>query len=144
MRIGIDYIGVGVGAVIINHDGRVFLARRGPEARNEKHKWEFPGGCVEFGETMAAALFREVKEEYDFEIEVERLLDVVDHLIPQEGQHWVSPTFLCRYRSGVPRIMEPHKCEQIGWFDLDSIPLADLTGASSKSMASLRKVMNKA
>jgi len=44
MKKGIDYIGVGAGAIIFNKDGALFLAKRGKEARNEKHKWEFPGG----------------------------------------------------------------------------------------------------
>jgi mutator protein MutT len=136
---GIDYIGVGCGGVILNHERQVFLARRGPEARNERHKWEFPGGSVEFGELLEEALVREVMEEYGFEIEVEGLLDVVNHIIPLEKQHWVSPTFLCRYKTGTPRIREPHKCEAIGWFPVDRIPEQELTIASKKSLVSLRK-----
>lgn len=139
MKKGIDYIGVGVGAVIMSEDGRVFLARRGREARNESGKWEFPGGGVEFGETMERALAREVMEEYGFEIEVMELLDVVDHLIPAENQHWISPTFLCKHKGGTPAIKEPHKCHEIGWFELDKIPEQELTIASKKSLESLRK-----
>jgi mutator protein MutT len=139
MKKGIDYIGVGVGAVILNADGRVFLAKRGREARNESGKWEFPGGGVEFGETLEHALMREVLEEYGFEVEVQELLDVVNHLIPAEEQHWVSPTFLCRFTSGAPRIREPDKCDEIGWFELEMIPVDQLTIASKKSLESLRK-----
>ena len=47
----IDYIGVGVGAIIIDEECRIFLARRGPKVKNEQGLWEFPGGSVEFGET---------------------------------------------------------------------------------------------
>jgi mutator protein MutT len=139
MKKGIDYIGVGCGAVILNAEGKVFLAKRGKEARNEKQKWEFPGGSVEFGENLEDTLIREIKEEYDFAIAVEELIDVVNHIIPQEKQHWVSPTFLCRYQSGTPRIMEPHKCEKIGWFDLNQLPEREMTIASAKSLESLRK-----
>jgi hypothetical protein len=60
---GIDYIGVGVGAIIVDPAGRLFLARRGPCARNERGLWEFPGGSVEFGETLVQALRREMCEE---------------------------------------------------------------------------------
>jgi mutator protein MutT len=135
MRIGIDYIGVGVGAVITRSDGKVFLAKRGKAARNERHRWEFPGGSVEFGETLEHAVVREVREEYDFDIIVHRLLDVIDHILPHEHQHWVSSTFLCSYAGGVPRIMEPHKCDQIRWFAVDDIPRELLTSASLKSLA---------
>ena len=139
MKKGIDYIGVGVGAIISNSTGEVFLARRGWEARNERGKWEFPGGGVEFNETLEQALVREVREEYGFEIEVLELLDVVNHIIPAEKQHWVSPSFLCRVKNGEPRIQEPHKCSEIGWFTLDRLPEDQLTIASKKSLESLRR-----
>jgi len=119
---GIDYIGVGVGAIIVNERGQLFLARRGPAAKNERGLWEFPGGAVEFGETLALALAREMREEYGIEIAVGKLLDVVDHILPKEGQHWVSPTFVCTIRAGEPHIREPGKCSAIGWFALDEVP----------------------
>lgn len=139
MKQGIDYIGVGVGAIIFNTEGKIFLAKRGQGARNESGKWEFPGGSVEFNETLEHALCREVREEYGFEIEVRELLDVVDHIIPQEKQHWVSPSFICRITSGTPTIREPDKCDEIGWYALEEVPEDRLTIASQKSLASLRK-----
>lgn len=142
MKKGTDYIGVGAGAIIFNKDGELFLAKRGADARNEKHKWEFPGGGVEFGETLANALVREIREEYGFSIEVVQLLDVVDHILSEEKQHWISPSYLCRYKNGKPRILEPHKCEEIGWFGLDDIPTKELTSASRKSLASLKKYLS--
>jgi len=135
MKKGVDHIGVGVGGIIYDRDNRVFLAKR----RNESGKWEFPGGSVEFGETLEHALVREVMEEYGFEIEVLSLLDVVNHIIPDEKQHWVSPSFLCRIITGTPAIREPHKCDEIGWFSLDQLPENELTIASRKSLESLRK-----
>ena len=113
-RRGIDYIGVGVGALIIDAQGRLFLSRRGRQAKNERGLWEFPGGSVEFGEKLADALQREMREEYGSDIQVGELLDVVDHILPEEGQHWVSPSFLCTITSGEPRILEPEKCAEIG------------------------------
>ena len=117
MKRGVDYIGVGVGAIIVNENGQVFLARRGPLAKNERGLWEFPGGSVEFGEKLADALRREMREEFGIEIVVGELLDVVDHILPDEGQHWVSPTYICQIKSGIPVIQEPGKCSEIGWFD---------------------------
>jgi 8-oxo-dGTP diphosphatase len=126
MKRGVDYIGVGVGALIVDPQGKIFLARRGPAAKNERGLWEFPGGSVEFGERLADALKREMREEYGIEIAVGKLLDVVDHILPEEGQHWVSPTYLCRIVSGMPEIREPGKCTEIAWFDPESAP-QDLT-----------------
>lgn len=133
MKRGIDYIGVGVGAVIVNDRGQLFLSRRGPLSRNERGLWEFPGGSVEFGEKIADALRREIFEEFGVLIEVDALLDVSDHILPDEGQHWVSPTFICRIISGTPVIQEPGKCSDIGWFDLDQIP-NDLTVISKENL----------
>lgn len=126
MKRGIDYIGVGVGAILVNGRGQMFLARRGPTAKNERGLWEFPGGSVEFGETLADALRREMREEYGIEIIVGELLDVIDHILPEEQQHWVSPTFICMIASGEPGIREPGKCSEIGWFFPYEVP-GDLT-----------------
>jgi 8-oxo-dGTP diphosphatase len=131
---GIDYIGVGIGAVIVNERGEIFLARRGPLAKNERGLWEFPGGSVEYGERLADALRREIGEEYGLDISVGDLLDVVDHILPEEGQHWVSPTYLCRPLSGEARILEPGKCTEIGWFSPHETP-HDLTMISRINLA---------
>ncbi|MGE5251936.1 MAG: NUDIX domain-containing protein [Bacteroidota bacterium] len=122
MRPGVDYIGVGVGAVLVDPEGRLFLARRGPKAGNERGLWEFPGGSVKYGERLADAIQREIREEYGVEIEVAELLDVTDHILLEENQHWVSPSFIGRVLSGEPSIQEPEKCSEIGWFALDAIP----------------------
>jgi mutator protein MutT len=142
MRPGIDTIGVGVGALIVDADGRLFLSRRGPLAKNERGLWEFPGGSVEFGETLAAALQREMGEEYGIQIAVGELLDVVDHILPDEGQHWVSPTFLCRIVSGKPAIMEPDKCAEIGWFLPAQMP-ADLTRITRENFAHYQEYLTR-
>ena len=115
-------LGVGVGAMVFNEVGQVFLAQRGPKAKNERGAWEFPGGSVEFGETLTQAIIREFWEEFEMEINVVDLLHVSDHILPDEGQHWVSPTFIARHTGGSPRIVEPEKCTGIGWFRLLELP----------------------
>lgn len=122
MRIGHDCIGVGVGAMVFNQEGEVFLAQRGPKATNETGMWEFPGGQVEFGETLAEAIQREFIEEYGMHIEILELLSVSDHILAEENQHWVSPTFIAVHRDGTPQILEPEKCIAIGWFSLAELP----------------------
>ena len=122
MIVGIDCIGVGVGAMVFNKEGNVFLAQRGPKATNEAGFWEFPGGQVEFGEKLVDALKREFLEEYNLEIEIVELLSVTDHILKFERQHWVSPTFIARHIKGNPEIREPGKCVSIGWFTLSELP----------------------
>jgi mutator protein MutT len=130
MKKGIDYIGVGVGAAIFNEEGKLFITLRGKEAKNERGKWEIPGGSVEFGETFEHAIKREIKEEHGIEIEAIELLGICDHIIPDEHQHWVSPTYICRITKGEPKILEPHKCEKFGWFTIaeaEKLPLSIVT-----------------
>lgn len=130
MQAGRDYIGIGVGACILSNDGKIFLTLRGAKARNESGKWEIPGGSVEFGERLEQALVREIHEELGIGIQVLELLHVVNHIIPDEHQHWVSPTFVCRITDGTPAIREPGKCDAIGWFTIDEaekLPLSIVT-----------------
>lgn len=142
MRKGVDYIGVGVGAVIINAEGKVFLAKRGSKAKNERGTWEFPGGGVEFGETMADCIKREIFEEYGIKIELKDQLEALDHLIPDEKQHWVAVTFIANIIKGKPKIMESEKCSEIGWFEIDKLP-QPMSIVSTASLELLRKYLGK-
>ncbi|MBI2622015.1 NUDIX domain-containing protein [Candidatus Microgenomates bacterium] len=118
MKKGVDFVGVRIGAVIINKQGKIFLSLRGRKARNDVGKWECPGGALEFGDRMEETIIREIKEEFGFDIEVIEQMDAVDHLIPAEKQHWVAIAYLCKIKKGKPKILEPHKCAKIGWFTI--------------------------
>lgn len=120
MKPGKDYIGVGCGAFIINEKDEVLLQQRNKEP--EKGFWSIPGGKVEWMETFEDAVKREVKEECDVEVTVEKLLGICDHIVKQENQHWVSPSFLCKIKKGEPKIMEPSKHLDMKWFNLNSLP----------------------
>lgn len=137
---GKDYIGVGCGAVIQNEEGKVLLMLRGPQVRNEKGTWSIPGGGVDFGETRAEAIQREVKEELDCEIRVLREIITVDHIIPTENQHWVTTHFICKVVSGHPKITEPDKCERIDWFSLKDMPKLPLASHMLNLIEALQAV----
>ncbi len=51
-----------VAAAVIERDGRFLVTKRQPGAHLEGY-WEFPGGKCEIGETCAACLVREIREE---------------------------------------------------------------------------------
>ncbi len=122
MKPGIDYIGVGVGAMIVNEENKVLMLLRAKNSRNEANKWSFPGGQVEFGEKLEDAIKREVKEEIGCEVEVKRLLKVVDHIIAKDKQHWCNPIFKAKIVKGKIVNKEPEKVEKIEWFSLKQLP----------------------
>jgi mutator protein MutT len=121
---GVDYIGVGVECIITDGKGKYLLAKRGSKAKNERGKWEFPGGGIEYGDTMADTIKREMKEELGIEVEL------LEYLPPNDHQHWVTSAFIARIVDGEPKIMEPEKCEEIGWFTLDEIETIPLSIAT--------------
>ena len=105
-------------AVIRGSDGRILIARRA-DTQHQGGLWEFPGGKVEAGESVSAALSRELKEELGVDVTSARPLITVKHDYPDkhvlldvwevssftgeargvEGQPlaWVAPRDLANY-----------------------------------------------
>ncbi len=81
---------------VVVEDDRVLLLNQDTDTGRS---WSLPGGKVEEGETLAAALVREMREETGLEIEPGRLLYVCDHL-PGHGTHVVHLTFEARGTGG--------------------------------------------
>jgi A/G-specific adenine glycosylase len=65
-------------AVIQRPDGRILISRR-PLDGLLGGLWEFPGGKKEDGESLPAALRREIREELDLTIEVEAKITTIQH-----------------------------------------------------------------
>ena len=122
MEPGVDYIGVGVGALIFNERGQILLMKRGPKSRNLIGYWNVPGGVLEFGEDPLDAVKREVKEEIDVEINITDELGASSFSLRADQQHWVSFAYACKITKGSLKIMEPEKIDDLQWFDLDKIP----------------------
>jgi len=56
-------------AAVIGRDGKILICQRKPGGRHPL-KWEFPGGKVEAGEALEAAVKRELREELGIEAEI--------------------------------------------------------------------------
>jgi 8-oxo-dGTP diphosphatase len=110
---------VGVGGVILQDGMVLLLLRKKPP---EVGSWSLPGGRVEFGERLADAVVREMREELGITVEVESLVCVTDHIVPADNAHWVSPTYRVRLVSGIPQNLEPEKTAAIEWFALSNLP----------------------
>lgn len=111
---------VGVGVLLIDESGRLLLTlrRRPPEACC----WSIVGGKLDFLETLEQCAVRETLEEVGVAISIDSLLCVTDHLVPAEGQHWVSPAFLARVSSRDAKNCEPEKTQEVRWFPPDNLP----------------------
>lgn len=137
--IGKDFIGIGVGAIILNNDGKFLLIKRGKKSQNEIGLWGFPGGAMEFGETFGETIKREVKEELGVSIKPLVTLKPINHLIPSEKQHWIAVPYVCKLQSSKIQIKEPDKISEIGWFDLDEIGKMKLSIVAKQAFLQLRE-----
>jgi mutator protein MutT len=97
---GVDHPTVGVGGVVI-HGGKVVLVRRGKEPL--RGRWVIPGGTVEAGETLEAALVREMREETSLTVRPLEMLLVFDRILREAEEvryHYVIVDYLCEYVAG--------------------------------------------
>ncbi len=107
----------GVSAVISDAQGRVLL-----QQRTDNSRWGLPGGVVEYGESIVAALHREVMEETGLTIEIGRLIGVYsdpDHhqiITYPDGNviHFVSTCFECRPTGGTLTLGD--ETSGLAWF----------------------------
>jgi 8-oxo-dGTP diphosphatase len=89
-----SHIVTSVVAVIVDQDDQVLLTKRNvPPFQGE---WVMPGGKIDLGEPIVAALKREVWEEVGLEVEVGRLIDVFEHVTPGvDNYHFIIIYYLC-------------------------------------------------
>jgi 8-oxo-dGTP diphosphatase len=92
---------MGVGAAVFK-GGEVLLVRRGQEPA--MNSWSLPGGLVELGETMEAAIHRELAEETGITVRLLGIAAVLERIFPDpDGRiayHYVLVDFLCDYLDG--------------------------------------------
>ncbi|CAM5796505.1 MULTISPECIES: NUDIX domain-containing protein [Brevibacillus] len=112
---------IGVGAVILDSDNRLLLVYRNREP--EKGTWSIPGGKVDPYEPLEQTVVREIREEVDLDVQVERLLCMAETIRPERGEHWISAIYVTRIVSGEARNREEGGAiGAIGWFALDELP----------------------
>jgi len=126
MKPGKDFIGLTVGAIILNEKGEILLIKR--KSNTDKNKtyvgkgsWSTVGGKVDFGESVEEALKREVKEEIGVEVQIEKFIGYTEQILENGNTHWFLLHFLCRIGEDA-KIMEPEKIEKVEWFPVNNIP----------------------
>ena len=106
---------IGVGVVVVDK-GRVLMVRRGTEPL--KGHWSLPGGLVELGEPLLAAVVREVREETGLTVEPVELIELLDRIHRQDERvryHYVIADYLCRVAGGSLRAASD--AEAVRWVE---------------------------
>jgi len=125
--------------VLIDGVGAVLLGQR-PDGKPYAGYWEFPGGKVESGETLFAALSRELQEEIDVRIDQAEEFMVLEHDYP----HAYVRLHICLVKSwqGQPRGLEN---QALGWLnikDIDRLSIAGFDPVLPATLPILEKLKN--
>jgi ADP-ribose pyrophosphatase YjhB (NUDIX family) len=130
---------VGVGALIF-HRGCILMVQRGKEPL--KGLWSLPGGALEIGESLDAAVRREVREETGLEIEPLRVFEIFERIMRDASgapeYHYVLIDYICRVTGGTLRAGDD-VCH-VEWMTQEGLKDLDLTegtlGVIEKAFAS--------
>jgi 8-oxo-dGTP diphosphatase len=120
-----------VAAIIHDTNGRIFATQRG--YGDFKDGWEFPGGKMEPGESPEEALRREIWEELETRIAVERLVQTVEYDYPDF--HLTMHCFWCHIESG-HLLLKEHEAAR--WLSLSDIESVDWLPADREVVKRLR------
>lgn len=89
-------------AAIIQKENKILATKRGyGEFIN---MWEFPGGKIESGETKEQALVREIKEELNIEINVDKFAIDIEYQYP--NFYLFMSCFMCSIKEGSIEFLE--------------------------------------
>jgi len=119
-------------AVCIVDGERILLVRH---LKNGRHYWLVPGGGVEYGETLAGAAIRELREETGYDVEPGRLLLVCESVEPG-GRHLLNLVFAGAIRGGS---LEPGRDGRLvgaGWAPLDELATLEMYPAIGPELLS--------
>jgi 8-oxo-dGTP diphosphatase len=123
----------------IFRDGKILLVRR---ARSPaKGFYSLPGGRVEFGETLHAALHREVGEETALKIEIVDLA-AWREVVPgtSGGGHYLIMSFAARWTSGETVLND--ELDDYKWLAPDALGELKVTGGLQEVILSARRLLS--
>ena len=114
---------VAVGAAVGNDNGEILLVQRA-----DSGIWLYPTGWADVGYSAPEVVVKEVKEETGIDVEVVRLIAVLDGLrVGMSRIPLYSLVFQCRPVGGELKA-HPLECADVGWFPVDHLPFP-LAGA---------------
>lgn len=109
-------------SLILRRGSEVLLIRRF-NTGCEDGMYGCAGGGLEAHEPITQAVIRETQEELGIKLNKENLKTVhVVHRKNDLGQEMVGFFIEATEWTGTPCNMEPHKCDDLAWFDIDNLP----------------------
>ena len=103
-----------VAAIIHDDQGLIFATQRG--YGDWKDYWEFPGGKMEPGETPQQALMREIREELETQIKIEKYVTTIEYDYPTF--HLTMHCYWCSLAGAQPTLLEH---EAARWLPKDQL-----------------------
>lgn len=90
----------------------------------EDGNYSFVAGHVEADETFTETMIREAKEEAGIDLRAEdmKMVHMMHRRSSQNDEERVDAFFMAEKWGGEIKNMEPEKCSDLGWFDLDNLP----------------------
>jgi len=115
--------------LVLIKDNKILLQRRFNTGYQDG-KYSFVAGHVDIGETFTHAITREVREEAGIVLKTEdlKVVHVMNRDAPEgavsagENNERIDIFFIADKWEGEARNKEPHKCDDLSWFDLDNLP----------------------
>lgn len=104
-----------------NEQGEVYLQRRVNTGYMDG-RYDTPAGKMEPGESPQQAVCREAKEEADVDIAPEAIELFHTYYNYTNKSPWLGLMFRASRWSGQPKICEPDKCDDAGFFSLEALP----------------------
>ncbi len=117
----LEYVKFHVGAnTFVVRDNKLLLGER--KNVYGAGSWGLPGGHLEYKENMKEAARRELKEETDLEATNFKFLNLINDT--RQDEHYLQVGFLAEGidEDKEPKLMEPDRCKEWRWFDLDDLP----------------------
>lgn len=109
---------VGIGVVVFK-DGKILLGKRKGSHGEGEYAW--PGGHLEYMESIVDCAKREVREETGMEIDNIEFIRIYN-LKEYAPKHYIDIAVRADWKSGEPQILEPKKCEGWAWYNIDNLP----------------------
>ena len=110
---------IGVG-VLVTKDGELLLGKR--IGSHGAGSWALPGGHLEPGESIVTCAVRETAEETGIKVSEVKNVDFTNDLFDEEGRQYITLFVEAVSYSGVPKVLEPEKCEEWRWFSPNEVP----------------------